>query len=497
MKKCLTYSALLTLHFSTFLLNSEPQKEPVAPINFDQEIFEWSKPLTEAFHLVHTKYYQLTSPAKPMTNAITSFVKSLDPHSAFLDKKAYEDILQSIKGELCGIGILVDNTKESDDEFLRVIDTIPTGPADKVGIKSEDKIIEIDGQPVKGITLEEAIAKLKGKKGTDVQVRIQRSDTVRHMPFTITRDIVKEPNALCYYLKDHNIYYVCLSMFTENSVGQIEKILQKIQQQNSKGVIIDLRNNSGGLLTSVVDIAGLILDKDSLVVITKGRDNKEIERHATTKDPVLSNRKTPIFVLVNNYTASAAEILAGCLQVHSDNEDRKKNTPMVFTVGTKTFGKGSVQEVIPISNECAIKLTTALYHLPNDVSIQGIGITPDFTIEQKMPPSQETLWFNNTFGRESSLKNAIKLDQKKTNPLAEKLQQKEAVKKDSEKSWQEKKQEMIASDYVILSTVRLLEMFDMAQKVYPEKMNSRKSALTLLQSTYSPKDTVALEEIKI
>ncbi|MEX0940506.1 MAG: S41 family peptidase [Candidatus Babeliales bacterium] len=492
-KNLLSVIGIASIFFLLFLPQQPTADQTQSPINFDKGIYEWSKTMAEAFHLVHTKHYQLTDPSKPMVNAIVAFTKSLDPHSAFLDKKSYEDIIQSTKGELCGIGIIVDNTMETDDEFLRIIDTIPTGPADKVNIKAEDKIIEIDNQPVRGMTLEEAIGKLKGKCNTTVNVKIQRSDTTRHLDFTITRDIVKEPNALCYYLKDHNAYYLCLNMFTENSIRQVEELLKKIQNQQSKGLILDLRNNSGGLLNAVVDIAGLFLDKDSLVVTTKGRDDKEIDRYATSKEPVLTNRSTPIFILVNNYTASAAEILAGCLQIHADS-NKGNCHPFVFIVGDITFGKGSVQEIIPVSNDCAMKLSIALYYLPNGQSIQGIGIIPDFAIAAKMPPSQEAMWFNNTFGRESALKNAIKLDQENANPMA-KNQQK--VKKDPEKSWYEKKQDIISTDYLILSTLRLLEMLDMAKKAFPEKVKTRKEAITLLERLYTPKDRVYIEEITI
>lgn len=476
-----------------------PNAPASEPINFDKTIYEWSKVLSETFNLVHTKYYQLINPEQPMINAITAFVKSLDPHCVLLTKQAYEDIMQSIKGELAGgIGIVVDNTKEPDDEFLRIIDTIPAGPADQVGIKGEDKIIEIDGTPVKGMSLEEAIAKLKGKPKTTVHVLVSRTDTIRHLSFTLTRDIIKEPNALCYYLKEHNIYYVCFTIFTENSVHQLEDIIKKIQSQNSKGLILDLRNNSGGLLTAVVNIAGLFLPNKSTVLITKGRDNKEIERHITTREPLLK-QQIPIFVLVNNYTASAAEILAGCLQVHANTDQSLKQngiSPLAFVVGCDTFGKSSVQELIPISNDCAIKLTTALWELPNNICVQGKGVKPDFVIEQKMPLSQESIWFNNTFGKESALKNSIKVDQETADPLGKLLDKKKQQKKDKEKTWHEKKQDAIASDYLILSTVRLLEMLIMLQKTMGPTA-TRNQLLAALRTHYAPEDKIAIEEIKM
>ena len=470
---------------------------PTKEINFEKSIHKGLESFAQILHLVKNKHQQNIDPEVPMKKAMIAFTKALDGHSEFLDKKAYEEIIQSTKGEVVGIGIIVDHTMEEEDEFLRVVETIPGGPADSVGIKADDKIIEVDGQPIRGLSLEKAIAKIKGKRNSTVNLRVQRSDTVRHLTFTITRNVVKEPNALCYFFKDHNVYYLCLNMFTENSVPQLEQLLKKIQHQQAKGLILDLRNNSGGLLSSVIDISGLFLDKNSVVVITKGRDDKEIERHATTKEPVLTNRKTPIFILVNNFTASAAEILAGCLQTHADESKGKQHTNgLVFIVGSKTFGKGSVQEVIPISNDCALKLTTALYYLPDNSSIQGIGIKPDFKIEPKMPQSQETIWFNNMFGRESALKNAIKIDLQNANPQAAAKKTKN-TKKDAEKSWYEKKQELIASDYLILSTVRLLEMLDMGLKAYPQKVKTRKDAIALLNSVYTPQDKATIEEIKI
>jgi carboxyl-terminal processing protease len=474
-------------------------QKPTKEVNFERSIYEWSKPLAEMFHLVHRKHYQNIDPEEPMKKAMTAFAKSLDGHSEFLDKKAYDEIIQSTKGEVVGIGIIVDHTMDEEDEFLRIVETIPAGPADSAGLKADDKIIEVDGNPIRGLSLEKAIAKIKGKRNTSVKLRVQRSDTIRHLNFTINRDIVKEPNALCYYFKDHNIYYLCLNMFTENSVSQLEDLLKKIQHQHTKGLILDLRNNSGGLLSSVVDISGLFLDKGSVVVITKGRNDKEIERLKTTKAPILTNKKMPIFILVNNFTASAAEILAGCLQTHANESAGKKHTHgLVFIVGAKTFGKGSVQEVIPISNNCALKLTTALYYLPDDSSIQGKGIKPDFKIEPKMPQSQETVWFNSMFGRESALKNAIKIDLQNANPQTLSLSKKtKSAKNDAEKSWYEKKQELVSSDYLILSTIRLLEMLDMSLKAYPNKVQTRKDAMAFLKSIYTPQDKANIEEIKI
>ncbi|MGE0206781.1 MAG: S41 family peptidase [Candidatus Babeliales bacterium] len=483
------------LFFSANLYAPTPQ-EPKKPVEFDKTIYKWSKPLSEAFSLMHKEHVNESDPEKPMVEMIKTFVKSFDPHSYFLDQKGYDDILQSTKGELSGgIGILIDNTKEPDDDFLKIIDTIPTGPADKAGLKADDKIIEIDGEAVKGMAVDEAVSKLKGKRGTQVHIKVLRSDTVRMLPFTLTRDIVKEPNALCYHIKDHNVIYLCLTMFTENSVKQLEQVFKKIKDYKSKALIIDLRNNSGGLLDAAIDIASLFLPRNSLVVITKGRNDKELDRYHTKKDPI-APLNVPIFFIVNNFTASAAEILPGCLQKHADQKQGDKNVGQhVFIVGTKTYGKGNWQEVKPISNDCAIAITKGVYCLPDGSCIQGEGIMPDFCIEAKLPPSQEVLWYNKMHGRESNHKNALKNNHE--NSTQKTNGKKEEQKKEAEKSWHEKKQELIGSDYMILSTLRLIELFDMAQKSYADKMKTRKGTMELLQKLYTPDDKAALEEIKI
>ncbi|MGB8467989.1 MAG: S41 family peptidase [Candidatus Babeliales bacterium] len=474
-------------------------KKEVTPDHFDKEVYQWSKVIAETIHLLKHKYYQLVDPEAAFTHALGALTHALDPHSTFLDKKAYEAVKESIKGELCGIGVIIDHNKEIDDEYIRINDTIPTGPADKAGIKAEDKILEVDGQTVRGMSLEEAISKIKGKKNTTVQLLIQRSDTTRHLPFTITRDVVAEPNALCYHFIDQNIYYLCLNLFTENSVGQMEHLMQKITNSKARGFILDLRNNSGGLLNAVIDIAGIFLPHGSLIVSTKGRDNIELERYATTRQPLMTNAQVPIFIIVNNYTASAAEILAGCLQIYA--HEQRLNRP-IFIVGTDTFGKGSVQELIPLgtdtSCDCAIKLTTRLYFLPDNSSIQGNGVKPDFVIEPRIPISEETMWFNQTFGRESSLKNAIKNDQEASNPHAAKLTKKQEKKQaKKEQSWHEKKRELIAADYMILSTVRLMCMFDTLRMAMPDAMRTHTQAVKMLKKLYLPQDKANITELVI
>lgn len=482
---------LCSLLICSLLYAPAPEKKletstgQIAPIpDFDQVLFQWLKSFAEVVHIIHKKYHEQVNPEKAMVNAINAFLTTLDPHSSFMDPKSYKEIIETTQGEFYGIGVIIDYMKEPEQEFLKIIDTIPTGPADKAGVRPEDIIVQVNDEVLKGLTVEEIIAKLKGKRNSQVHIKIKRANNPELLSFTITRDIVKEQDALCYYFKDHNIYYLSLRLFTENSVKQLEQLLKKSKSQSSAGLILDLRNNSGGLLSAVIDIAGLFLPKNSLVVSTQERNSKV--EYKTMRDPI-DIGDVPVFILINNFTASAAEILAGCLQVHSDNSQLKKMPP-VFLAGTKTFGKGSVQEVIPIPHDCAAKITTSLYYLPNNVSIQSVGIEPDFIIEPRLAPTKEMQWFTKFFGHESSLKNAIK--NKDVMPAGVQSESKE-------KTWQEKKQEQIGTDYLILSSIRLLKMLTMAKKAYPDQVETRKKSIDFLKKNYIITDVIAMEEIKI
>jgi carboxyl-terminal processing protease len=454
---------------------------------YDDVLHQWMLTYADAFALVKDKYFQEIDPVEAILRSINSFVSN-DPHSCCFGPEAYKDLLQTTSGEFFGIGIIINHTKETDDEFLLVVDTIPSGPADKAGIQAGDKIVQIGEESLKGMTVEEAIAKLKGKRNSAVHIKIVRPDTNKLMSFDIIRDVVKEQQALSYYFDQHDIYYLALTIFAENSKTQLEDLLKKILANKSKGLILDLRNNSGGLLNVVVDIAGLFIPKNSLVVTTKGRNNKVLEEYKTTNAP-LEIGETPLFILVNNFTASAAEILAGCLQIYAKQEAAKK--PLnVFVIGTKTFGKGSVQEVIPVSNDSALKLTIAFYELAGNVSIQQEGVVPDFIIEQKYPPTTEAAWFNALFGREKNLKGS--LENFKTKREEEKKENQDSSKNSlKEKSWQERKQEQIRGDYQIMSALRLLELYNLLKQTSGDTLKKRQDMYQMLEKLFNP-DTIQL-----
>lgn len=390
---------------------------------------------------------------------------------------------------------MIDATRQKKDKFLLIIDTIPGGPADDAGVKPLDKIVEINGKPLEGLSTDKATAMLKGERQTSVHIKILRENHHDIIPLDIKRDVIKEQSSLCFYLPEQNIYYLSLNIFSQNATNQITDLFKQAQKKKYKALVLDLRNNSGGLLTSAIDIAGLFLDKGDLVVTTKDKTDTVTESYPTTRNPVTSGT-LPIFILINNYTASAAEILSGCLKIHSDNLAQKAGNKaqkklMVFLVGTPTFGKGSVQEVIPVSNNCAMKLTTSLYFLPNDISIQGVGVQPDFVIEKQLPQTEQMQWFTKFYGRERALDRYIKVDKNETG------KKEDEEKTDTKKSWSERAREMLSKDNQFRGAITLINILDNAKKHNPELVNNRTKAIKYIRSNHITDQPLNLIEVKI
>ncbi len=241
----------------------------------------------------------------------------------------------------------------------------------------------------------------------------------------------------------------------------------------------------------------MFLKKNSLVALTKDKHGKEIERYSTRRNPVAKNT-LPIFILINNYTASAGEILAGCLKINSDTT----NDYLVFLVGTKTFGKGSVQEVIPISNNCALKITTCLYFLPDNTTIQGTGIEPDFMIERTTPPTEQIQWFTKNYGREESLDNFIKVT-KEGMPLAKEKKDPSTHKatsgshKTKSNKRYDRAKEMLQNDNQLRDCISLISMLNTAQRYTPKLVTTRADALQYLKQNYISGDILDIEEVKL
>ena len=483
MKKYLLLITLLCIH----PLDSRVLKTTLNQT--EQEIINMSQTLSEVVNLVHHKYYtNLDSEAvkKAFGDALNGYAKR-DPHSSFLSAEDVKSLQQKMTGEFSGIGVVLPgDLKDEDDEFLPFIEIVPGGPSDKAGIRAGDKLMQIDDDIIKGMKIDQIMNKLKGKQGSKVRLKVMREKYPEPLDFTVTRDIIKDEISLSFYLPDQNICYLLLSIFSEKSAEHVASILKQAHEKNCKGIVIDLRNNTGGLFDSALEIAGLFLPKGSLVAVTKNREHKVTESWKTTRDPLPIAKGMPIFFIVNNYTASAAEIMAGTLKIYSE----KEKDLHVFVVGTQTFGKGSVQEVIPLSNECALRLTTALYYLPFDTCIQGKGVTPDFTIEPRLPLSETHKWMTDTYGREKALKGSIKPhgqeEEKKNN---------KNKKRDDKTPWKEQRQEMLANDYMLQNTVSLIDMLDAGKKSHAS-MTSRQAQKAYLTENYVVDRKLNLKETK-
>lgn len=470
----------------TILVCDAKKDKPQEPqLSYTQEAFNWSRTLAEVAHLVGQRHVQIPNKLDTCwTEAINAYVNCMDPHSGFLSPKTYKEIVRSTSGSFGGIGIVIDNTRQPKDPSLTIIDVIAGGPSEDAGILPLDKIVEIDGKTLEGMTTDEAIAKLKGKPDSTVEVKLMREKFPDMITLTITRAIIKEQNSLCFYLPDQQIYYLSLNMFTANAISQIETLLKKSEHHPYKGLIIDLRNNSGGLLEAAIDIVGMFLPPNSLVVQTKGTHSKKNQEYRTKRNPIVT-KNLPIFILINNYTASAGEILAGCLQLHGK----------AFLVGTRTFGKGSVQEIMPVGNNCALKLTTALYYLPGDISIQAIGIEPDFLIERMLVQTEQMKWFTKSHGRECAQQNYIKTELSKLHKKTEKAEAKAKKNTPKHKKLAERTKEALEHDNQFKAAITLINLLTLARTCNAQAVATRESTKNYLKSIWCEDKPMNLQEV--
>ncbi len=478
------------LFISLFLSNIESKIVKTTLTDSEQNIVKMSSAMNEVINLMQYRYYKTLEPeiiSQAMEDTLQAYVHR-DPHSGYLSAKELVNLTSSMSGEFYGIGVVLPGDKEIEEEALPFIEIIPDGPADKAGLKAGDKLIEIDGNAIKGLKIDEVMRKLKGERNTKVKLRIMREKYPDALDIEVTRDIIKDEVSLSFYLPQQNICYLFLPLFGEKSAKHIEDLLKHAQTKKCKGIIIDLRNNTGGLFEGAIDIASLFLPKGTTVVVTKNRDHKITQTWKTKKQPLKNIHALPIFFIVNNYTASAAEILAGSLRLYAE----ESNKISVFIVGSQTFGKGSVQEVIPLREGGALRLTTSLYFLPKNTCIQGQGIEPDFIIEDRPLPSATVKWMTDHYGRESALKGSIKpitLDNKNK-------KKKENTKKDSnkDKPWKEKRKEYLANNYLLQTTINLIDLLFIGKKAN-QNMNSYKAQKTFLKENYIIDKTLELQEI--
>lgn len=452
--------------------------------SFDQKKHEWLATFEHVISIFDSHYYKEVDVEAGMSEAIKTFTQQ-DPHSLFLDKKACKALQEKIEEEFFGIGIKLPGDKKKETEYIPIIDITPGSPADKAELQVGDKILQIDAQVVKGADIEMCMNLIRGEKHTAVTLTIIREHETEPKKYTVIRDTIKETNCTSFCLEDYNMHYIALTLFNEKSSAKIESFIKKALHENTKGLIIDLRNNTGGLFDAALDIVGFFVPQNTFVTAIKDRNEKIISEWKTKHAPLTIPENVPCFILVNNYTASASEILVGTLQLYA----HKNNIHPLFIIGTETFGKGSVQEIIPLSNSTALKMTTGLYYLPFNNCIQCKGIKPDFVIEKRIEQTESLRWVTETYGKEAALYGSIKKEDEKI-----------TIKTDTPKteSWKEKYQASLAHDYYIQNTVILCNIFHLLQTKRTNTQPYNHSAIVLkLQELFTLDKPLMLRELPL
>ena len=337
--------------------------------------------LSEVFGKIKQNYVEEVEDKELLENAIRGLLSGLDPHSAYLDKKAFTDLREGTSGEFGGLGIVVG----MEEGFVKVISPIDDTPAEKAGVKSGDLIIRLDDKNVKGMSLEDAVKIMRGKPKTDILLTIVREGVDKPLKIKITRAIIKVQSVRSKTL-EKGFGYIRVSAFQERTGSDLRKAISKLKKENNKklkGLVLDLRNNPGGLLTAAVEVSDAFLES-GVVVSIKGRDKSNTMTHSAKGMDLLN--EAPIVVLINGGSASASEIVAGALQDHK----------RAIIMGTQSFGKASVQTVVPLGNGSGLKLTTARYYTPAGTSIQAKGITPDIVLDDLKISKNEDNGFKQT-----------------------------------------------------------------------------------------------------
>jgi carboxyl-terminal processing protease len=364
------------------------------------ETYEGLKLFSDVISEIEKNYVEPVKTKDLIQNAIEGMVQSLDPHSAFLPPEAYEDLQTETKGEFGGIGIVITQREGN----LTVISPIEGTPAYKAGVLAQDIIIKVDGQPTKGMMLWEAVKKMRGEPGSTVEITIYRKGAKGPLEFKLVRDVIPLDSVRSLTVKP-GYGYLWITNFRENTDTEVTDALKKLEKENSslKGLILDLRDNPGGLLDQAVKVSDIFLESGTIVSI-KGRDESQAEVYNAHAD--VSEGKYPIVLLINGGSASASEIVAGALQ---DNH-------RALLLGTTSFGKGSVQTVKPLRDGCALKYTIALYYTPSGRSIQAEGIKPDLTVKRQLLDEDAKDGIDANLIKEQDLQNHLETEHKAVEP---------------------------------------------------------------------------------
>ena len=380
---------------------------------------------SDVFGRIKNDYVVDVDDKELIENAIRGMLSGLDPHSSYLDAEQFTELQVGTTGQFGGLGIEVG----MENGFVKVIAPIDDTPAQRAGVQAGDLIIRLDDTPVKGMTLSEAVKVMRGKPGSDIELTIVREGLDQPLKLTITRDIIKVKSVKARMLEP-GYGYLRISQFQSKTAENLVDAIEDLKKENDgplKGTVLDLRNNPGGVLNGAVAVSDAFLDK-GMIVYTEGRIADSKLRFNATPDDVING--APLVVLVNQGSASASEIVAGALQDHK----------RAIIVGSKTFGKGSVQTILPLSSESALKLTTARYYTPSGRSIQAEGITPDIELDRVKFTSVER-----------------KIEPLKEADLSRHLENGNGGKKDKSADDEDDSKSLAADDYMLYEALNLLK----------------------------------------
>jgi carboxyl-terminal processing protease len=397
--------------------------------------YEDLRTFTEIFGRIKRDYVEPVSDKKLLEDAVRGMLSGLDPHSSYLVAEEYQELKEGTTGQFGGLGIEV----TMENGFIKVVSPIDDTPAQKAGIKAGDLIVRLDDKPVKGMSLAEAVKMMRGEPGSKILLTVVREGEEAPLKITITRDIIKVKSVKSRVL-EKNYGYVRISSFQSGTGESLKDALAELKKQNAgnlKGLVLDLRNNPGGVLNAAVEVSDAFL-KSGLIVYTEGRiENSEMRFNAAPDDLIDG---APMIILINSGSASASEIVAGALQ------DQKR----AIIMGEKSFGKGSVQTILPTSNGAAVKLTTARYYTPSGRSIQAEGIEPDITLARLKLESLDKGEFSPV--KEADLSNHLQNGKESTD-----VQGVNALDKDKE-------QPLEMKDYALYEALTLLKGISIVNK---------------------------------
>ncbi|MGN8521401.1 S41 family peptidase [Helicobacter pylori] len=449
------FKGLLAVSLAVSLHGGEvKEKKPVKPVKEDPQ--ELAAKRVEAFSRfsnvvseIEKKYVDKISISEIMTKAIEGLLSNLDAHSAYLNEKKFKEFQAQTEGEFGGLGITVGMR----DGVLTVIAPLEGTPAYKAGVKSGDNILKINNESTLSMSIDDAINLMRGKPKTPIQITIVRKNEPKPLVFNIVRDIIKLPSVYVKKIKETPYLYVRVSGFDKNVTKSVLEGLKA--NPKAKGIVLDLRGNPGGLLNQAVGLSNLFI-KEGVLVSQKGKNKEEnLEYKANGRAPYTN---LPIAVLVNGGSASASEIVAGALQDHK----------RAVIIGEKTFGKGSVQMLLPVNKDEAIKITTARYYLPSGRTIQAKGITPDIVIYPGKVPENE-----NKFSlKEADLKHHLEQELKKLDDKTPNSKEADKDKKNEEEK--EVTPKMINADIQLKTAIDSLKTWSIVDEKMDEKAPKKK-----------------------